>query len=46
VKFDRSAIIPTIPPKGTTATMTIEGNIPHQGKTLSFEGQDVIKVIR
>ncbi|MFA5831347.1 MAG: NosD domain-containing protein [Candidatus Paceibacterota bacterium] len=43
-KFERSAILPTIP-AGNTATLTVSGTVLHKGKTFSFEGQDVIKVI-
>ncbi|MFA5830897.1 MAG: hypothetical protein WC878_03655 [Candidatus Paceibacterota bacterium] len=43
-KFERGAILPTIP-LGDTAILTVSGTVLHKGKTFSFEGQDVIKVI-
>lgn len=44
VKFDRGTIIPTLPPRDTTTTLVITGNILHNGKVLFFSGEDKVKV--
>ncbi len=45
VKFDRGKIVTTISSNKNSATMTIKGKIFHNGETLPFKGEDIIKMI-
>ncbi|MFA5831349.1 MAG: hypothetical protein WC878_05965 [Candidatus Paceibacterota bacterium] len=42
-KFERRAVIPTIP-AGNTAILTVSGTVLYNGKTISFSGEDKVKI--
>ena len=46
VKFERSTIIPMIVPKGEMATITVSGQLFHNGRSMIFTGKDIIRIVQ
>ncbi len=45
VKFDRGAMIPTLPVDASIATMTLTGDLLYNDKVLPFGGTDEVRIV-